>query len=141
PDYSCLSTLFQANTADSCDNCGERVFGYFIPRASGYHVFYMSSDDGGALYLSTDESPANKVQIAAEPVWSGRATWTGEANGGGRGTPPSNISVPINLVAGNRYYIEGVNKEGGGGDHVEAAVQLLGDDPMTATPIDPVPAN
>ena len=139
PDVTCLSTLFQANSADSCNNCGERVFGYFIPRASGDHVFYVAADDGGGLFLSTDDDPAHKVQIATEPVWSDRRTWTGEANGGGRGTPPSNISAPISLVAGNRYFIEGVVKEGGGGDHVEAAVQFIGSDP--ANPVDPVPAN
>lgn len=126
PDYSCLTNLFEANNADTCDNCGEQVVGVFVPKVSGDHVFYLAADDGATLFFGTDATPASKVRIANEPVWSSRRLWTGEAEGGGRGTPPANVSAPISLIAGKRYYIEAVVKEGGGGDHVAVAVQEPG---------------
>src|SRR5882672_8884928 len=133
-DYSCLRSDFSANDGDECDNCGLVVRGYFIPKVSGPHTFYFASDDGGGLFLSTDETPAHKALIAVEPVWSARKTYTGEASGGQRMTTPSpsggpqaNISGAINLVAGNKYYIEGAVKEAGGGDNIDVAVQGPGD--------------
>ncbi len=126
-DVNCLRTDFSANDADECDNCGIVVRGFFIPTASGPHTFYISADDGAALFLSTDDTAANKVQIATEPVWTGRRDYRGEAAGGGRGEPPINTSAPINLLAGVKYYIEGAVKEGGGGDNLDVAVQGPGD--------------
>jgi len=127
PDFKSLRTDFSANDGEECNNCGYVVRGLFIPTASGPHMFYIAADDGGVLFLSTDESPANKVQIAREPVWATRRNYIGEAEGGGRGTPPANRSVPINLTAGARYYIEGVVKEATGGDNLDVAVQGPGD--------------
>ncbi len=126
-DSTCLRPNFSVNDADECENCGLVVRGYFIPSASGPHVFYMAADDGGGLYLSTDESPANKVLIAREPVWAARRNYIGEADGGGRGDPPLNISAPINLTAGQVYYMEGALKEAGGGDNLDVAVKGPGD--------------
>ena len=133
PDFSCLRNDFSANDADECDNCGMSVRGFFIPTASGPHTFYVSADDGAGLFLSTDENPANKVLIASEPVWTSRRNYIGgdgDGTGTGRGDPPANISAPINLVAGQKYYIEGAVKEGGGGDNFDAAVQGPGDAPV-----------
>jgi hypothetical protein len=126
-DASCLRTDFSANDADQCDTCGHVVKGYFIPSANGPHVFYLATDDGGTLFLSTDSDPANKVRIANEPTWAARKNYIGEADGGGRGDPPANISAPIDLVAGNLYYIEGAVKENGGGDNLDVAVKGPGD--------------
>jgi hypothetical protein len=133
PDSTCLRSDFSANDADECDNCGFSVRGFFIPRTSGPHVFYIAADDRAALFLSTDENPANKVQIAREPEWSARRRYidnTGANGGGGRGDPPVNRSEPIDLAAGSLYYIEGAVKEAGGGDNLDVAVQGPGDPPV-----------
>ena len=123
------------------DNYGGRLVGYVTPAASGDYTFYIAADDGAVLYLSTDENPANKVAIATEPIWSGFRTYTGEAGGGGRGgcsaeRPSCNISLPKSLVCGQRYYIEGLWKEGGGGDHMSIAWQP----PGTGIPTGPIGA-
>src|SRR6266508_5450352 len=47
---------------------GSRQSGLFIPPSNGNYVFFMHTDDNGALFLSTDDKPANKKQIAAETV-------------------------------------------------------------------------
>jgi hypothetical protein len=152
PTKACLTNLFEYNDGDvglqgtppGGENYGGRIYGFFVPTTSGNHVFYLATDDPGRLFLSTDASPANVREIAREPVWSGRRTWVGEAGGGGRvgvpsasGGPQINISGPINLVAGQRYYIESFFTEGGGGDNMAVAVQGPGDPAPTAgsTPI------
>ncbi len=128
PDSTCLRSDFSANDSDECDNCGFSVQGYFIPTATGPHTFYISADDGAGLFLSTDENPANKVQIASEPEWNGRRNFVGLDRRDA--AAPQNISAPVNLIAGKKYYIEGAVKEGGGGDNFDAAVQGPGDAPV-----------
>ena len=75
-----------------------------LPPQTGTYFFWISSDDNGALYLSTDENPATRVQIATVNSWTSSREWTKEAN---------QKSAGINLVGGQRYYIEALQKEGG----------------------------
>jgi hypothetical protein len=100
---------------DTADNYGSRVRGYVLPPATGDYVFWICTDDGGELWLSTDESPANKRKIASVPGWAGPEEW--EKNGAQK-------SGPVKLEAGKRYYIEGLQKEGQGGDHLRVGWQL-----------------
>jgi hypothetical protein len=91
------------------DNYGARFRAYVIPPASGSYTFSLASDDNGALFLSTGENPANASQIASVGSWTGYLEWTKLS---------SQTSAPVNLVAGQRYFIEARVKEGGGGDHL-----------------------
>lgn len=45
-------------------NSGQRIYGWFTPATSGDYVFFTATDDGGALWLSTDSSVANSYLIA-----------------------------------------------------------------------------
>jgi len=95
-------------------------------------VFYMAADDNAVLYLSTDEDPAHKVLIATEPEWGGFREWTGNAGGRRDGCTCNdcdNISSPIPLQAGCKYYAELIYKEGGGGDYGSVAWRLAGEAP------------
>jgi glycosyl hydrolase family 115/PA14 domain-containing protein/flagellar associated repeat protein/Big-like domain-containing protein len=127
------------------DNYGVQIIGYVTAPVSGNYHFYFASDDGGVLYLSTDENPANKRLIAFEPQWAGPREWTGNA-----GNPPGrNAAAPQNqsrtlfpsgipLVAGQRYFIEGLMKEATGGDSIAAAWQKPGD-PIPVNGSSPIP--
>jgi HYR domain/SdrD B-like domain/PA14 domain/Thrombospondin type 3 repeat len=126
PDLVRFRSSIEANTFDEFDNYGTRISGFILPPVSGEYVFYMAADDQGEFWLSTDESPANLVQIAREPVWAERRDFVGEAGGGGRGFPLANISAPINLTAGQAYYFEALMKEGILGDHLAVAWQMPG---------------
>jgi hypothetical protein len=136
PDLVRYKGGLSANNGDEFDNYGTRISGYIIPPVSGGYVFYLAADDGGDFWLSTDNSPANLVQIAAEPIWAARRNYIGEADGGGRagvttyGGPQANISGTINLVAGQQYYFEARMKEGGGGDNLDVAWQVPGGPPV-----------
>src|SRR5688572_12408394 len=126
-------------------NFARRVSGVFIPPTTGNYVFFVTSDDDSDLFLSTDANPANKRLIAQETGWSSSLQWTASAGGSNldqkrsdRFTVPGTTNRPfatgIPLVAGQRYYIEGVHGEGGGGDNFAATFKLLSDpDPEVAT--------
>ena len=94
------------------DNYGGRIRAYVIPPTTGSYTFYIASDDNGQLLLSTDTHPANASVVASVDPWTGYHQWDKYA---------SQQSAPVSLVAGQKYYIEALVKEGGGGDHCEAA--------------------
>jgi hypothetical protein len=117
------------------DSFSERVSGVFIPAVTGDYVFFVSSDDDSDLFLSKDEKPSNKRQIAQETAYSNDSQWISSAGNsslsqkrsdqyssdGGTTTPYAN---GIHLLAGQRYYIEGVHHEGSGGDNFSATYKL-----------------
>lgn len=117
---------------DVLNNFGTRMSGYLIPPVTGDYIFYICSDDSSQLFLSTDGEPRNAVLVAQETTWNPARTWTGDRINGTRGTPPVNISAPIALVAGQRYYFQVYHKEGGGGDNLGFTWQAPGD---------PIPVN
>ena len=108
PSGSDSLTLFEGPT-DWDDNYGTRVYGYVTPGESGNFTFAIATDDGGELWLSTDSNPANKQLIATVPGWAGPQDWT---------KYPEQQSAPIALQANETYYIEALQKEGGGGDNL-----------------------
>lgn len=118
-----VTTGFEA-PAEFGDNYGQRMHGYVIPPTTGDYVFWIASDDGGELWLSTDESPANRKLIANVNGWTASREWTREAN---------QQSAPIRLEADKAYYIAALQKEGGGGDNL--AVRWLRPDAMDQGPI------
>jgi len=124
--YECYSDRAEFNNYDEAESYLMRLVGFYIPDVSGAHTFYMSSDDYGELWLSTDDDPANAQLIATEPVWNGRRAWSSVDRR--NAADPENRSDPIELVAGQFYYIEAIAKEGGGGDNLGFAVQVPGQD-------------
>lgn len=116
------------------DNYNSRVFAWFTPPTSGNYVFFVSSDDGSNLYLSTDDNPANKKLIAQEGGWSNQYQWLTPGSGDAtlkRSDQNANGQWPnwnpINLTAGKKYYIEILEHEGTGGDGSDATYIMEGD--------------
>lgn len=99
----------QANWAD---RYGVRMRALLTPPSSGSYTFWISGDDNCELWLSTDDTPANKVRIARVSSWTNVDAWT---------TYPEQKSAPIALVGGRRYYVEALMKEGSGGDSLSVA--------------------
>lgn len=99
------------------NNYGARIRGYVHPPETGEYVFWIASDDHGELWLSTDDTPAKKQKLCGLTRPVGHRNW---------GTDPSQKSSPVPLVAGRRYYIEVLQKQGGGGEHVAAGWTLPG---------------
>ncbi len=121
-----LDSTFYAHTYD---NSGARMAGYFYPPTSGDYTFWIAADDTAILYLSTDENPAHKSQIASVPSW-----WFGRAYTHN----PSQQSAPVSLIQGNVYYIEALMKENWGGEHV--SVSIDGASPIPGSYLSPLGA-
>ncbi|KPL23737.1 MAG: hypothetical protein AMJ75_05450, partial [Phycisphaerae bacterium SM1_79] len=106
-------TSFEGPT-DWADNYGTRISGYVRPSATGDYTFWIAGDDNCELWLSTDNNPANASLIANVPGWTSSREWTKYAE---------QQSSAISLTGGQKYYIEALHKEGGGGDNFAVAWQ------------------
>jgi len=93
------------------DNYGVRVRGYICAPATGNYTFWIASDDNSELWLSTNDTPGSRQQIASVNDWTNSRQWNPVKY-------PSQQSTPITLTAGQQYYIEALMKEGTGGDNL-----------------------
>ena len=108
------------------DNYAVQMIGFLHPPETGDYQFVIAADDNAQLWLSTDESPANKQLLATEPQWNGVRAFEGGDRRGVRdeGTDDErfeNVSKFISLEAGKAYYVEALMNEGGGGDNLAVA--------------------
>ncbi|MCX5672248.1 MAG: lamin tail domain-containing protein [Planctomycetota bacterium] len=118
PSGSDYPTSFEA-PRDWADGYGTRMRAYVTAPATGDYVFWIASDDNSELWLSTNDDPATKRRIAYVSGWTGPREWTIEAN-----QSSASAYGIITLQAGQRYYIEALQKEGGGGDNLCVRWQL-----------------
>jgi hypothetical protein len=105
------------------DNYGVRLTGYLVPPKTGPYRFYLSSDDEGALFLSTDDSPEHKREIAHEPAWNRMRRWIVAHS-------RRHVSEPVHLEAGRHYYMEALMKDGVDYEYLGVAWQMPGDLPL-----------
>jgi endoglucanase len=106
-------TSFEGPT-NVADQYGSRVRGYIHPPITGSYVFWIASDDASDLLLSTSDNPANATRIAFVAEWTDPRQWT---------KYPAQRSASINLVGGQKYYIEAIQKEATGGDNLAVSWQ------------------
>jgi uncharacterized protein (DUF1800 family) len=117
---------------DFGDNYGERIRGYLIAPYTGNYYFWIAANSTAELWISNDDSPANKVKRAS--VTGTRGTAVHQWN-----LQPTQRSPWLVLEVGKRYYIEILHKAGkGAGDHWSVA---WGIDPTgtNTTPVSLVP--
>ena len=146
PDLVTTFPSFQGppSYGDSVNNFAARLSTYFIPATTGKYVFFTCSDDDDDLWVSTDDKPATKRLVAQETGWSNSRAWNSVGDpatmlvsqkrsdqwspDGGTTTP---YSAGIQLTAGQKYYIEAVVHDGGGGDGITSTFKLDSDaDPL-----------
>ncbi|MFM6537133.1 MAG: Calx-beta domain-containing protein, partial [Microcystis panniformis] len=101
-----------------------RLTGWITAAATGAYEFYLAADDDARLFVGTGEAPSSKVMVASQSGAVSFQQWTAKS---------SQKSVPINLVQGQRYYIEVQHREASGGDHLSVA--WTGPGISTITPI------
>jgi len=104
-------------TQNVADNYSRRLLGWLVPPVTGEYTFWISSDDGSRFYLGTDSTEASKEELCSV---SGYTSFQAFDSGA------SQRSVPVTLVAGQAYWFEAQQAEGGGGDHVSVAWQGAG---------------
>lgn len=135
-------------TTDFADYYVQRLSCLFVPATTGDYVFFLCSDDDSDLFISTDADPANKYLIAQETAWSNNRQWVSSGGGSTLGQKRSDeytdatsggqpYAAGIPLVAGQRYYLEAVHNEGGGGDNLAVTYKMVSptweDDPLDGT--------
>lgn len=116
PDLTTIESAFEA-PSNFGQSYGQRMRALLVPPVTGSYVFWIATDDAGALYLSQDTNPAHKVLIAYESSWVAPRIWNQDA---------SQQSASITLTNGRQYYIEALEKQGGGGDNLAVAWQIPG---------------
>ena len=133
PDVNTIATYFEwpqsgdinVNPAGNVrDNYGWHLSGFIHPPETGEYIFSVATDDNSQLWLSTDEDPANAVQITQESTWQGVRSFQPVGD--------ETTSVPVLLEAGKAYFIECIAKEGGGGDNMAVAWSLPSDEGFEA---------
>ncbi len=108
---------------------GEKLSGFIVPAVTTNYIFYMSANIAGELWLSTDDTPANLQLIA-------------QANNDrpGRSYDLNTPSGTVSLVAGQRYYVEALQKSSptGAGEENMAVTWTLDTDPPPQPGADPI---
>ena len=86
-------------SAENYDPRGLKISGILPVLMGGTYSFWVTGSDTCELWLSTDDKPENKRLIALSKSKTDPAAWT---------KGPEQQSYPVNLVAGNRYYVEAI---------------------------------
>lgn len=106
---------------------GQRIFGFIHPPVTGNYTFAISSDDSSELWLSSNESPINVKLLA----WVGNRTLlTGDfhAKIAQFTKYKTQLSHPMFLHRGLKYFIEVLHKQGRMDDHVLVGWKIPGFD-------------
>ena len=114
PDQTSTHDLFEA-PSNWGDNYGTRLRGFLHPPTTGNYTFWIAGDDSCELWISADADPARRAVAARVPTWSAPRGWD---------MAPEQKSAPVRLVAGQKYYIEALQKESTGGDALAVGWQL-----------------
>ena len=94
------------------DYYGQKIRGYIYPPITGLYTFVISGNHSSELYLSTDEHESTKIKIAYTDEWTSFHEWDKYS---------TQQSVQILLEAGKTYYVEALQKENDGFDHLSVA--------------------
>ena len=130
PNLTDTRPSFEAPT-NWADNYGTRMRGYITAPVTGNYTFWIASDDNSELWLSINDSPANKVKIGWVSDWTDPRQWNKFSS--------QKSSAPITLTAGQRYYVEALQKEGGGGDNLAVGWAKPGE--STSAPSEVIPGS
>ncbi len=93
-------------------NYGQCLSGYLAAPETGPYVFHLASDDAAQLWLAPAARLADRALIVEEMAWAARRDWSKRS------------SAPIDLEAGQLYYLEALHKQGTGGDYLGVAWTL-----------------
>ena len=127
PTSSTLITSMEGTTNLS-DGFGARIAGYICAPITGSYTFWIASDDNGELWLSTNDQPSAKQLIAYHTGATLPKQWDKYA---------TQKSISINLIQGQRYFIEVLMKDGSGGDNIAVGWSKPGETDARPTEVIP----
>lgn len=105
PDQEQEISQFKATYTNAPGQFGQVIRGLLVAPETGEYTFWISSNDASRLYLSSDDTAANKDDVAEVPGtgYTSEYQWSKAAYGSAQ------KSAPQSLVKGQAYYIEAVN--------------------------------
>lgn len=118
PNSNDYPTVFNQSSS-SVDNFGTRWRAYLCPPYTGSYTFFIASDDSSQLLLSGSQDAGGANTIASVNGYTNYQQWNKYS---------SQTSSTYTLNGGQLYYIEALQKEGSGGDHL--SVGWIGPGPM-----------
>ncbi|MBK9074423.1 MAG: PKD domain-containing protein [Flavobacteriales bacterium] len=124
PTSTTFPTMFQG-PANTANNYGTRMHGYIIAPETGIYHFTITSDDASVLYLSPNADPAFKQYTCEVPGSTGNTEYT---------KYPTQRSGNIQMQAGAYYYVEMIQKEGSGSDHMTLRWERPSNSTLTIVP-------
>lgn len=104
-----IPLLSLASPSNYNNNYGSLIRGFIQAPETGSYMFNLTGDDDSKFFLSTDSMTANITEIAYIDGWTDEDE---------HDKYPSQTSSVIQLEAGEFYYFETHQKEGGGGDFI-----------------------
>lgn len=113
-------------------NYGQVIDSYLTPTTSAAYTFWIAGDDNVELQISQNSNPTGATPIAYHLDYTGIRQWNKYS---------TQKSAPINLVAGQTYYIKALMKETSGGDHLAVARTVGGATPINGTSTALIPAS
>ncbi len=116
---------------DSHENYGATIDGFLTPTEAGSYDFFLRSDDASQFFISTDDTEGNLTMVAEETGCCDAYHETGNGD-------PETTQAPIALVAGKKYFVRVIYKEGGGGDYAQVAWRKT-TDTTPAGSLQPIP--
>lgn len=96
-------------TNNSGSNYIQRLRGWIEAPETGAYRFSIASDDHSELWMSSSEDPADARKIAFVDGYTSPRDFS--AN-------PSQVSRPVTLIKGNRYYLEARHRQVNGDSHL-----------------------
>ena len=117
PDQSADVTLAEAPISEGGE-FGARLRGTVTAPVTGNYQFAVSGSHVAELWLGDSDSRYSKHRIAYVPNPVGSRDYTSYAG--------QQMSAPIALVAGHKYYIEALNVGSWNGDHLSVAWKIVG---------------
>lgn len=102
------------------DEYGSRFRGYVTAPTTGNYTFFIAGDNQCELWLGTSTNISTRRLIARVLTWTGSRVWQEPRDG----NAAAQKSAAIPLVAGQKYYIEALHKEGGSNDCIAVGWQL-----------------
>jgi len=113
--YTHVFTSIETEVNTGVNNYGQRLRTFVVPPMSGNYIFSIASDDNSLLLFSANEDPASATRIAGVSNWTPWRDFSVE---------PGQQSASIYLQGGQRYYLEALMQQGGGGDDLTVQWQL-----------------
>ena len=121
---------------DTHEQYGAIISGWLTPTEGGNYTFFVGSDDASQLWVSTDATTNNLQLVAEETDCCDAFQEPGALNDDGI-TSPTSTAIP--LVAGQRYFVQLLYKEGASGDYGQVAWRHA-NDTTPAGALTPIPS-